>query len=246
MVEVDLPQVLQLGLGQGLCRLGRGIVRFRPQQGLDVRQHLLQQRLDLLHHPVAPALCLGVHLCFRRFHAQKVPEGFLCAKNTAHRIRRDLFHGLVVGQLLACPLVPVQVALHQLLHAVHAVLLHQIMFEPADQLLPARVVPAVQLVQRLVHHGGRVGFAAVKHLARRALQQALGVVLQPLHHPLCRHTAGLGTQLDQRILRPGPAAHTAVCFVVGAGILPQGRLAGALAQLCGPGLLVAFRFSFAL
>ena len=246
VVEVDLPQVLQLGLGQGLCRLGRGIVRFRPQQSLDVGQHLLQKRLDLLHHPVAPLLDLGVHPGFRRLLAHIIPEVLFRSKNAAHGVRRDLFHGLVVGQLLARPLVPVQIALHQLLHAVHAVLLHKVVLKGVDQLLPAGVVPAVQLVQRLVHHSGGVGFTRVKHLARRALDQALGVVCKALHHPLHCHAAGLGAQLDQGIVRPGALAHAAVRLVVGARVIPQRCLAGLLAQLGRFHFLVMLRFALAL
>ena len=120
------------------------------------------------------------------------------------------------------------------------------MLKGVDQLLPAGVVPAVQLVQRLVHHGGGVGVAAVKHLARRALDQALGVVCKALHHPLRCHAAGLGAQLDQGIVRPGALAHAAVRLVVGARVVPQGRLAGLLAQLGRFRFPVAFRFALAL
>ena len=246
VVEPQLLQVFQLLLGQRLCRPRRRVGGLLHQQALDVRQHLLQHGADLLHHPLALAQCAGVLLRFQCLLAQIIAEALLAAKDALHRVGSDLLHGLVVGQALACLLVPVKVAFHQLHHAVHAVLLHKVVFKGVDHLLCARAVPAVRRVEGLVQHRGRVRLAGVEHLPDAALDQALCPVFDALSHPLCRKAVGSRRQPDQLV--PGTAAAVlgAVAVVQGSCILPQCRRIRLSAKLCRLGLFVAFGFAPAL
>ena len=246
VVEPQLLQVFQLLLGQRLCRPRRRVGGLLHQQALDVRQHLLQHGADLLHHPLALAQCAGVQLRFQCLLAQIIAEALLAAKDALHRVGSDLLHGLVVGQALACLLVPVKVAFHQLHHAVHAVLLHKVVFKGVDHLLCARAVPAVRRVEGLVQHRGRVRLAGVEHLPDAALDQALCPVFDALSHPLCRKAVGSRRQPDQLVPGTAAAALGAVAVVQGSCIFPQCRRIRLSAKLCRLGLFVAFGFAPAL
>ena len=244
VLKVKRTQIPQLLLRQALCGLGGGVGGLFFEEVLHVRQHTLQQVLDLVHHLPDDAPGLGVHPCLGCLLAHKVPETLRRAEHRLHRIGGDLLESLVVGQLLPGLGVLVEVALDELLGALCAALLHKIVQQPVHHGLPRLSAPLVQGVERLVHHRLAARISCKEHLARSGLDVALSVVLQPLHHPVDGRAGALGRQLQKGLVCAFVPAHGLVAPVYCPGVRAHHALSAA--QLLGLVGVVDFGFALAL
>ena len=97
-------------------------------------------------------------------------------------------------------------------------------------------------MERLVHHRFTARISGKEHLARSGLDTALGVVLQPLHHPVDGRAGALGRQLQKGLVCALVPAHGLVAPVYRPGVRSHRALSAA--QL--PGLVGVVDFGFAL
>ena len=242
VLKVKRTQILQLLLRQALCGLGGGVGGLFFEEVLHVCKHTLQQVLDLVHHLPDDAPGFGVHPCLGRLLEHKVPETLRRAEHRLHGIGGDLLESLVVSQLLPGLGVLVEVALDELLGALCAALLHKIVQQPVHHGLPRLGAPLVQRVERLVHHRFTARISGKEHLARSGLDTALGVVLQPLHHPVDGRAGALGRQLQKGLVCALVPAHGLVAPVYRPGVRSHRALSAA--QL--PGLVGVVHFGLPL
>ena len=177
MFKVKVLQVFELLFCQAPGGLGGGVGGLVLQKAVHVSKHGVQQSVDLVHHLPDHPPGLGVHLRFCRLLAHEIPKAVRRAEHGLHGIGGELFQRLVPGHLHAAVLIPVQIAFHQLLGALHAVLLHKIGQQPVHHGLTSLRAPLVQHVEGLVHHGLAARLTGKVHFARRSLDKAPGVVL---------------------------------------------------------------------
>ena len=200
VLVIEVLQHPLLALGQCLRLPRRRVVRLSGKDALCFLDHLVQHPAHFVHHLGHRAALLAVLFGQGALVLYPAPKGFLAAKHPAHRVRRDLLARLRIAQLLPGFLVPLDVALHQLVHALKAALLGHIAQRCVLQLPAARFVPGVVLVYALVQNGPEgvsVSPCAKVYLAQRRVHIAPGILFKLLAHCHGR-VARRGVQIKQR------------------------------------------------